>query len=130
MKLMALLPFMDKDELKEFAKKVASGEVKGISLAVVFPFLRKEDLDDLVEDLIKGGNKKDIYAALPFLSKSAINTLYERIQNNEIEGFKQEALLPFLGKDKIKELFNIMVQKAAQEPEENDISDVFEPDEE
>ncbi|QMS85731.1 hypothetical protein [Candidatus Xianfuyuplasma coldseepsis] len=127
MKLMALLPFMDKEEIKEFANKIVSGEVKGISLAVVYPFLGRDNLDELVQELIKQGRNKDIYAALPFLSKSALNTLYENVKSGKIEGFKQEVLLPFLGKDKIKEMFDDLVQKAQEEgtDEEDDISVIF-----
>jgi 5,10-methylenetetrahydrofolate reductase len=132
MKLMALLPFMDKQDIKEFAKKIANKEVTGISLAVVYPFLDKEDLDELVQDLIKNGQKKDIYAALPFLSKTALNTLYENVRNGTIEGFKEEVLLPFIGKDKIKERFDELVKKASENPEEaqDDVSVIFESEDE
>lgn len=127
MKLMALLPFMEKEEIKEFATKIANGEIKGISLAVVYPFLNREDLDELVQHLIEKGRNKDLYAAIPFLSKSALNTLYENVKSGKIEGFKQEVLLPFLGKDKIKELFDDLVQKAQEEgsDEDDDVSVIF-----
>jgi len=120
MKLISLLPFMDKEEIKGLAQKIINKEVTGVSLVVLFPFLDTEDLDELVDDLIKNGSTKQIYHALPFLSKKSINTLYEKVKNGEIKGFREQALLPFLGKSAIKDMFDTLVKEASEKATEED----------
>lgn len=114
MKLISLLPFMDKEDLKDLVAKIKSKEVKGVPLAVLYPFLDKEDLEDLVDHMIEEGNKKEIYSALPFLSKKSINKIFAKVQSGELEGLKEHAFLPFLGKKRIKEIFDDIVKHAEE----------------
>jgi len=133
MKLMALLPFMDEEEIKELATKIINGEVKGISLVVLFPFLSREDFDEIVQQLIEQKDFKQLYGALPFLSKTTLNNLYTLVKDGKLEGFKEEALLPFLGKDQLKGLFDELVKDAMNQTTETvdeTVADLFEDDEE
>lgn len=128
MKLISLLPFMDSEELNDLAKKIINNEVKGVSLSVLFPFLEDEDLDNLVDDLIKNNATKDLYRAIPFLSKERINDLYKKATSGELKGFKEETLIPFLGKNAIKEIFNNLVKEAMEKPDstvDEDLSDLY-----
>jgi hypothetical protein len=110
MKPTHLLPFMSNEDLKELAQSIVAGDTEGVPLAMVYPFLDRDDLDRIVEEAATAGRHKDVYSALPFLSKEAVQRLHERVASGELEGLKEEAFLPFLGKDKIKELFNRYVK--------------------
>lgn len=126
MKLRNLLPFMDNEDLKELVQKIKSNEVKGVKLVHLYPFLDREDIDDLVDVVLKEGKSRDLYSALPFISKKKLNEIYERIQAGELEGFKEEALLPFLGKDKIKELVDRVIKQNVDENLDDEITEKVE----
>ena len=130
MKMIGLLPFMDNEELKELALKIFNGEVKGIKLVVLYPFLSNEDLDEIIDLCIEKGFTKQITHALPFVSKSTLNKIYDGVKEGTITGVKESSLYPFLGKDKIKSIFDDLVNEAsmaAQEAEEN--QEVYEDEE-
>lgn len=127
MKLMHVLPFMDSEEIKELADQIIAGEVKNVSLTMVYPFLKSEHIEELIEKMNDKSSYKQIYTALPFLSKKAVNRLYERVQNGELEGFKEEALIPFLGKSNIKDIFNKLIKEAKKQKEES-VDELFEDD--
>jgi len=117
MKYITMLPFMEQEDLKELAYQVINKEVKGVKLFVLFPFLDKETLDEIVNKLIESGNSRDLQRAIPFISKSKIDEIQEAIQNGKLPDFKEEFLLPFLGHAKIKEMFKEMIKKATKEAE-------------
>ncbi|MCK5762069.1 MAG: hypothetical protein KAH16_04130 [Candidatus Izimaplasma sp.] len=122
MKYTTMLPFMDKEELKELAYQVINKEVKGVNIIVLFPFLDCETLDEIVEKLIETNNSKALRGAVPFVQKSTINKIYEAVKSGQLKDFKEEYLLPFLGKDQIKAMFRDLIKKASDEyvEEEND----------
>lgn len=122
MKLAALLPFMDQEEIDELADKIVAGEVDNVELAMVYPFIGREKLESLVDRMIDNKTFRHVYSALPFLSKERVGELYERVQQEKIEGFQEAALLPFLGKDKIKDIFNRMMEDSAKSEEQKDDS--------
>ncbi len=111
MKLRTLLPFLDDADLSELAEKVMSGEVEGMKIVELYPFLDDETTDKLFEDLMKKGSTRDLVQILPFLSKEQIGTLYDKANKGEIKDFRIEVLIPFLGKGKIKDIFNSIVSK-------------------
>lgn len=115
MKLIKLLPFMDQEDLSELVKKIKSKEVTGVNLVHLYPFLEETEIDELVDELVKEGAKKDIYRALPFMSKERLNRLYDEVKDGKVPEFKEEALLPFLGKDKIKSMVNEMLHAKTEE---------------
>jgi hypothetical protein len=123
MKLAALLPFMDQEEIDELADKIVAGEVENVELAMVYPFIGQEKLESLVNRMIDNKTFRHVYSALPFLSKKRVGELYERVQKDKIEGFQEAALLPFLGKDKIKEIFNQMMAGSTTSESETDKND-------
>ena len=115
MKLVGLLPFMESNEIKELALKIINGEVKGVKLVVLFPFLRNEDLDDVIDLCIEKGLTKEINRALPFASKDRVNAIYEAVQAGKLEGINENMLFPFLGKEHRKSLFDSLIKKAHEE---------------
>ncbi len=115
MKLITLLPFMDSEDLKELADKILKKEVKGVPIVTLYPFLDSEELDEIIDKLVKEKGNKALYSALPFMSKKRLDKLYEDVKAGNLPGFKESTLLPFLGKDKIKDLFNDLVEKAQTE---------------
>lgn len=125
MKATHLLPFMSNEDLNELAESIISGDTKGVPLAMVYPFLDRDDLDRLVEQAASQGRTKDVVSALPFLSKEAVQRLHERVASGELEGVREEAFLPFLGKAKIKELFKQYVKQAkhSNEADEEDFNE-------
>ena len=127
MKLLHLLPFMDQEDMTELLEKIKQGEVKGVKYVYLYPFLNTEELDQLVDYHVEQGSKKEIYAALPFMSNERLSKLYEQVKNKKIEGFKEEALIPFLGQKKIKELVKELIAKGEVEgaEDEDDITVVF-----
>ncbi|AIO19283.1 hypothetical protein KQ51_01407 [Candidatus Izimaplasma bacterium HR1] len=115
MKLLNLLPFMDDEDIKELVNKIKTKEVKGVKLVHLYPFLESNEVDELVDEIVKDGNKKDLYTALPFMSRQRLNKLYEEVKEGKVEGFKEQALLPFLGQSKIKELVEAAIKKGFDE---------------
>jgi len=118
-----LLPFMDKEELKSIALKVVNGELPGVKLERLFPFLGRENLHEIVDQLIVTKNSKSISAALPFLGKEKVKDIYEKALNGDLPDFDIQRCLPFIGSDKIKELFEALAKKAADEPNDDDDDD-------
>lgn len=107
-----MLPFLDEEDLNELVEKILSGEVKGVKLMMLYPFLSREAIDKLVDHLIKENKGKELNRALPFISKEKVNEIHEAVQAGTITGLKEFSLMPFLGKGKIKEMFNQFVKEA------------------
>ena len=71
------------------------------------------------------GNRKYLYGALPFLNTESIDALYKKVKAGNIKGFREEALVPFLSKDKVKELFDDLVANTKDEDLDEKISDAL-----
>jgi len=125
-KLIHILPFMDNDDLKELANKIISGEVKGVKMHMLYPFLSKSDLNEIIKTMIEKDDIANLKYVLPFASKEMVQQIYDGVKEGKIKGLKEHYLYPFLEKDKIKEMFNDLVSKAAEESDE----DVEDDDEE
>ena len=119
MKLISLLPFMESNELKDLALKIINGEVKGVKLVMLYPFLDREGLDEVVEVLIEKGEGRGLTHALPFMSKVSVQKIYEGIKDGSIKGVKEHMLIPFLGKSQVKDLFDDLVKKAQENSTED-----------
>lgn len=120
MRYVTMLPFLDKEDLRELAFKVINTEVKGVKLVLLFPFLDRDTLEEIVDKLIEEKKGKDLRRALPFISKDAIGKIYNAIEKDEIKGLRREMLLPFLGQKQVKEMFEELLKQAADEPFDED----------
>ena len=114
MKLAALLPFMETEELKKLAFDIVEGKQENVKLTILFPFLDSSDLDEIVNLLIEKGEGKKLYSALPFVKKETLNKIHQAFKDGKLENFKEEALLPFLDKTAIKDMFNDLLNKTAE----------------
>ena len=123
MKYTHILPFLEDEDIDELVEKILSGEVKGIKLMMLYPFLSTESLNKLVDHLIKENDSKQVLHALPFISKEKVNEVYEAIQAGTITGLKEHSLIPFLGKSKIKEIFDKLVKEAKDVEDEDEDED-------
>lgn len=116
-KLVRILPFMDNEEIKELAYQVINGEVKGVKLVLLFPFLTNTDLDEVVDLLIEKKDGKKLQYAVPFASRETVDKIYKAVQAGEITGLKESYLFPFLGKDQLKSMFKVFVKQASEDAE-------------
>ena len=120
MNYVTMLPFLSKEDLKELAYKVISGEVEGVRLILLFPFLDSETLDDIVEKLIEEKKGKDLRGALPFISKETVEKIYTAVESGELKGIRREMLMPFLDQVQIKKIFEELIKNAKVEEDELD----------
>lgn len=123
MKYITMLPFLSNADLKELAYKVINEEVKGVKLAVLFPFLDEETLDEIVERLIQEKRGRELTYALPFVSRDVVTKLYEAIEKEDFPGLRKETLLPFLDKEQIKRMFEEILKNVKDEPEDDEDED-------
>ena len=120
MKYTQLLPFMGREELNKVAQEIMSGELKGVKLETLFPFLGRDNLNELVDQLIEKKETETLESVIPFISKDKVLTIYYAAEKGEIPGFDSETCIPFLGSDKIKEIFRELVKNAPNESKEDE----------
>ncbi len=105
MKIKTMIPFLDDDELKELADKIAkseTGEYEGVTMRDLLPFLEEEDIDALLIADAKRG--VDPFICYPFASEEGLNLLVSLIQNGDVRSVDIKKLLPFLEDDAIDKL--------------------------
>ena len=69
----------------------------------------------MIQELEKFGiskNEAKIYLLLLKRGSSKVNEIYDAIISEKLTGIKESSLMPFLGKSKIKEMFNKLVNEA------------------
>lgn len=120
MKFTRLLPFMDREELKKIAQEIISGELKGVKLQALFPFLGREALEEIVDQLIEKKDSDTLQSAIPFISREKVLDIYYAAEKGEIPNFDSSRCIPFLGSDKIKEIFRELIKNNPVEPAEED----------
>ena len=110
-KLVRILPFMDQEEIKELAFQVINNEVEGVKLVVLFPFINRETLEEIVDLLIDKNDGKNLTRILPFVSSDAVDKVYEAVKAGTVTGVKETYLFPFLGKSQLKSMFHAFVKE-------------------
>ncbi len=120
MKYTQLLPFMDKEELKKIAQEILSGELKGVRLETLFPFIGKTYLHEIVDQLIEKKETETLQHTIPFISRDKVLDIYHAAVKGELPDFDASSCIPFLGSDQIKEIFRELVKNA---PHEDDVED-------
>jgi len=119
MKYTQLLPFMDREELKVIAQEIINGELKGVKLESLFPFLGREHLNDIVDQLIEKKQSETLHRAIPFISKDKVLAIYYAAEKGELPDFDPSKCIPFLGSEKIKEIFRDLVKNMPNEESED-----------
>lgn len=129
MKLMSILPFLEAEDIKELIEKIKSKELKGVKFTQLYPFINDREVDELVDYLVEQGKTREVYSALPFMTDARLDRLQTEVSEGKLEGFKEEALLPFLGTNKIKEMVQELIKNSVEEKLdglEDEISDKIE----
>lgn len=119
-KLQNLLPFMEESELKELALKIISGEVKGIKLFYLYPFLGREARGEIIDLLIEKKMGRQLKLILPFSNADQVNLIMDRIADGTLTDIKDTDLFPFLGREKMKEIFDRLVDEAMKNADNED----------
>ncbi len=118
MKYTQLLPFMDEQELMDVATEIISGNIKNIRIEKLYPFLKSEDLNNLVDKLIEAKEVSSLHSVLPFISKEKVFVIYRAAEQGQLEGFDQSSCLPFLDSSMVKEIFRDLIKKANDETDD------------
>ena len=129
MKYTQLLPFLDKEELRKVASEIISGEIKNVRLETLFPFLGRDNMSDLVQELIEKKESRTLQKALPFISRDKVHEIYQVAQKGELHNLNASSCIPFLGTEEIKKIFSELLHQASLNPEETDSDDEDDEDE-
>ena len=107
MKIHSMLPFLDKEEINKLIDEVLEKKVD-LKLVHVLPYADEEKMDLVLERALTDDSIL-VYTnhLLPFLNQRQMERLYEAYQEGLIldSKMKEHDILPFLSKDKIKEIF-------------------------
>lgn len=107
-KILNILPFLERDDLRELAKESLKGNVD-ISIEEVLPFLNTPDIDALFNefrkengelDLTLTGENIELSSMMPFLSQKLIDDLFLSQADKEIN----KDALPFVSEDGLHKL--------------------------
>ena len=113
MKIHSMLPFLDKEEINKLVDEVLDKKIE-LKLIHVLPFVDEKKLDEIIDRALNDDSVL-VYVnhLLPFLNQKQLDVLYDAYQEGVIQREKscQDEMLPFLSKDKIKEIFEKMLEK-------------------
>ncbi len=121
MKYTHLLPFLDKEELRKVASEIINGEIKNVRLETLFPFLGREYMNDLVNELIAKKESKTLTKALPFLAHEKVLEIYQAAEKGDLPDFDTSRCIPFLGANQVKKIFRELIHAASEDT--SDVSD-------
>ncbi len=109
MRFRKMLPFMDKDELRQQAEEIINGDgkVSSVSLISMLPFMDEDDIDDLIVDIYHKTGK--FQAILPFASEDGVAKLAWELIERENPA-KIVEVLPFMDDD-VDKLFVAMAER-------------------
>lgn len=113
--LVAALPFMDKEDLRELVDEIISGyeQYKDINLVEIMPFLDTSDCDALFKKFVIEENKYNIplVAVAPFVSTKCLSNLVDEYIKGNCQHVEMSTLYPFLDGKDVKKVFNYMLSK-------------------
>lgn len=117
MKILNMLPFLDKKEIDLLIDEVLEKKIE-LKLVHVLPYADEKKLDEVIDRALNDDSVL-VYVShlLPFLNQRQMNILYEAYQEGYIKSEKvcEGDILPFLSKDKIKEVFEKQLIKMKSE---------------
>jgi len=120
MKYTQLLPFMEEEELRKIAQEIMSGELKGVKVEALYPFIGTNHLHEIVDQLIEKKETKALEHAIPFITKEKVLDVYRAAEKGELPNFDASSCIPFLSPDMIKDLFRELIKNAPIEADEED----------
>lgn len=115
-KLVTLLPFLDKEYLKEIVDGIINEEeeYKDLDLVVLFPFIGEEECDRLFKKFIfenKECDKHYITCVAPFVSKEALSYFVDEYTKGNYQNVNVDTLYPFMSPQDVKKMFKYIISK-------------------
>ncbi len=115
-KIENLAVYVPESSLKKIAEKAAKEENKDI-LRDILPYLSVEDIDDLVEELIKKG--KSIQSFIKYASQDLIADLAKNTYKKS--GIKEtRKFLPYLSEEAV----TVLIKEAAKKGNNHEIAEI------
>jgi hypothetical protein len=121
-KLVAMLPFMEDEDIHELVNRVLSGQegIKDLPLVAMMPFLEDDDCDRLFlkcvsEDGTVG--KGRLIAMAPFVSEKCLSKLVDDYISGRYPDLQLDELYPFMDSKDVKRLFEYRILKRSQQQE-------------
>ena len=113
--IIAALPFMDKEDLRELVNEILSGDerYKDINLVAIMPFLDTNDCDALFMKFVIEENKYNtpLVTVAPFVSKRCLSELVDEYIKGNYQHVEMSTLYPFLDSKDVKKIFSYMLSK-------------------
>lgn len=114
--IIAMLPFLDKEELHEIAMGIIEGkeEYQDLNLVCVAPFLDDTDCDMIFTYLVQSEDhrlKKQVYGFVPFVSKEFLTCLVDSFLEGKNQNIEMDRLYPFMSNKDLKRLFDYYIKK-------------------
>lgn len=106
----AMIPFLDEEELKQLAQKVAEspdGNYQGVTYSNLLPFLDEDDVDMLMLSFYRKG--QDLCHFYPFASDEGFSRLVDEIVKNGNPSIDLRGLFPFLEDEDLTKLLNFIL---------------------
>lgn len=115
-KLVTMLPFLDKEYLKEIVDGIINEEeeYKDLDLVVLFPFIGEEECDRLFKKFIfenKECDKHYITCVAPFVSKEALSYFVDEYTKGNYQNVNVDTLYPFMSPHDVKKMFKYIISK-------------------
>lgn len=115
-KLLTMLPFLDKESLKEIVDGIINEEeeYKDLDLVVLFPFIGEEECDRLFKKFIfenKECDKHYITCVAPFVSKEALSYFVDEYTKGNYQNVNVDGLYPFMSPHDVKKMFKYIISK-------------------
>ena len=115
-KLVTMLPFLDKEYLKEIVDGIINEEeeYKNLDLVVLFPYIGEEECDRLFKKFIfenKECDKHYIICVAPFVSKEALSNFVDEYTKGNYQNVNVDALYPFMSPQDVKKMFKYIISK-------------------
>lgn len=115
-KLLTMLPFLDKEYLKEIVDGIINEEeeYKDLDLVILFPYIGEEECDRLFKKFIfenKECDKHYIICVAPFVSKETLSNFVDEYTKGNYQNVNVDALYPFMSPQDVKKMFKYIISK-------------------
>ena len=121
-KIIALLPFMEDEEIHKIVESILnnSEDYKDLPLVAVMPFLSDEDCDALFMKFVVEEKYQDdieLSPLAPFVSEECLSKLVDAYIEGKYPNLELDDLYPFMSSKDVKKLFRFFIQKRKEEKE-------------
>ncbi len=122
-KLVAMLPFMEDEDIHELVNRILADEegFKDLPLVAMLPFMEDDDCDRLFLKCIsedEGLSKGRLIAMAPFVSEECFSKLVDEYINGRYPNLQLDELYPFMDSRDVKRLFEYRIRKRSQQQQD------------